>query len=199
MRFILFSPVSSFYENLTTTGGCHVKKVIGTAIFCFASCLLSMNTAHAQEGKKVKLGWEGKYTAPYRDYKPVTVNFLSAQVNNGKLIFDILIHNENQNSYMCVWFSTSENAEHIDDELGNVYKGGKFTLTPMDNKFAPNQRKRLKVVLQEPDPEVKLVNIHFRFTVRRVNSEPQERCGDSIIAAGDLNFHKLDWDISALR
>jgi hypothetical protein len=176
-----------------------VKKVIGIAMFCFASFLSINSTAHAQEANRVELGWEAKYTAPYRDYKPVAIKFLSAQINNGKLIFDILLHNENQNSYMCVWFNTSENAVHVDDELGNVYKGGEFSLTPMDNKFAPNQRKRLKVVLQEPDPEVKLVNIHFGFTVKFVESKPQKRCGDSIIAGEELNFHKLDWDISVLR
>lgn len=100
---------------------------------------------------------------------------------------------------MCVWFNTSESAVHIDDELGNVYKGGKFTLNPMDNKFAPNQRKRLTVELTEPDPEVKLVNIHFGFSVSCKSSKPQERCGDSIIGDGELNFHKLDWDMSKLR
>ena len=68
-----------------------MNKVIGIAIFCLASFLLSMNTAHAQEGRKVKLGWEKKYTSRYSDDTPVAVKFLSAQINSGKLIFDILL------------------------------------------------------------------------------------------------------------
>jgi hypothetical protein len=176
-----------------------MKKVIEIAAFCLASFLSISNTAHAEEGKKVQLGWEAKYTQRYENYSPVAVKFLSAQINNGKLTFDILLHNENKDTYMCVWFNTSENAVHIDDELGNVYRGGKFILSEMDNKFAPNQRKRLKVELQEPDKEVNLVNIHFGFTVKGVSSRPQESCGDSIIGDGELNFHKPDWDMSKLR
>ena len=167
-------------------------------IFFCLSFISSM--AYAAEGKKVKLSWEAKYTdGRYTGLSPVAVKILSAEINDGKLIFDILIHNEDKGRYMCVWFNTSESAVHIDDELGNVYRGGKFTLKPMDNKLAPNQRKRLTVQLPEPDPEVKLVNIHFGFSVRRTSGKPQERCGDSIIGDGELNFHKLDWDMSKLR
>jgi hypothetical protein len=188
-------------KNSTTTGGCQMKKVIGIAMFCFASILFSMSTAHAQESKKTNPDWEGiyKYHYDYKDRGPVSVKFQSAKIKAGKLILDILIHNKDKDTYSCVWFNTSKDAVHIDDELGNVYKGGKFTLTPMDNKFAPNQKKRLKIELQEPDKEVKLVNIHLGFSVEYVISKPQEMCGDSILAGGELNFHKLDWDISALR
>lgn len=186
-------------KKINNYRGCQVNKLIGIAIFCFASFLFLIGTAYSQEGTAVRLDWEAKYTSGYDEDAPVALKVLSAQINNGKLILDILLHNENKDRYMCVWFNTSESAVHIDDEIGNVYKGGKFTLVPMDNKFAPNQRKRLKVELQEPDKEVNLVNIHFGFTVRRVSSKPQERCGDSIIAGEELNFHKLDWDISALR
>ncbi|MCI5136608.1 MAG: hypothetical protein D3920_16425 [Candidatus Electrothrix sp. AW2] len=179
-----------------------MKKTLETIIFSlsilFCLSLISI-TAYAAEGKKVKLGWEAKYTFCYGKCGPVAARFLSAQINDGKLIFDILIHNEDKGTYMCVWFNTSESAVHIDDELGNIYKGGKFTLKPMDNKLAPNQRKRLKVELPEPDPEVKLVNIHFGFDVKSISGEPQKRCGDSIIGDGELNFHKLDWDMSKLR
>ena len=95
-----------------------MKKVIGIAIFCLASFLLSMSTAHTEEGKTVSPDWEKKYTYRY-DYKdrgPVTVKLLSAQVKEGKLILDILIHNKDKYTYSCVWFNTSNDAVHIDDE-----------------------------------------------------------------------------------
>lgn len=175
-----------------------MKKIAGIAVFCLAS-FLSISTVPAQEVRQVNLGWESKYTSHYGEHGPVAARFLTAQINGEQLIFDILIHNEDQGRYMCVWFNTSENAVHIDDELGGIYKGGRFTLEPMDNKFAPNQKKRLKVVLQNPNQEVKFVNIHFGFSVKSISGKPQEGCGDSIIGDEELNFHKLDWDISKLR
>lgn len=175
-----------------------MKKVFGTAIFCLAF-FLSISTSSAQDGSKVNLDWESKYTSDYDGHGPVAVRFLTAQARGEQLIFDILIHNEDQVKYMCVWFNTSENAVHVDDELGGIYKGGKFTLNPMDNKFAPNQRKRLEIILHKPNQEAKLVNIHLGFSVNDVSGKPQEGCGDSIIAGGELNFHKLDWDISKLQ
>ncbi|MCI5218302.1 MAG: hypothetical protein D3914_03705 [Candidatus Electrothrix sp. LOE2] len=167
---------------------------LASVFFFFSSSMLC-----ASKGEKVKLGWELKFAGNYSGGSPVAVKVLSSQINGGKLIFDILIHNEDKQRYRCVWFNTSENAVHMDDELGNAYQGGKFTLKPMDNKFAPNQKKRLEVVLPEPDQEVKIVNIHFGFTVEKASGKPQTRCGDSIIGNGELNFHKLDWDMSNLR
>ncbi|MCP4177427.1 MAG: hypothetical protein GY756_06655 [bacterium] len=172
-----------------------MKKFVFSKIILVVVFIVAFTHNAYAEGKKVNLDWESKFTYD----GTVAVRFLSVQIKNRKLVFDALIHNTEKSNYMCVWLSTSENAVHMDDELGNAYKGAKFTLKPSDNKFAPNQRKRLTIELPEPDPEVKIVNIHLGFGIDDINSSPASSCGKSIRSDSKLNFHKLDWNIEDLR
>ncbi|EDN70523.1 secreted protein [Beggiatoa sp. PS] len=174
----------------------NITIILNVVIFILG---VSVYADDVTKEKKVELDWETKVTHPHGG--TIAARFLSVQKKEGKLIFDVLLQNLEKDRYMCMWFNSSDNAIHIDDELGNVYKGGKFSLKPiLDNKFGPNQKKRLEIVLPAPSWEARLINLHLGFSVEGVNSSPGAKCsGKSIIGDGNLNFHKLDWDISELR
>ena len=170
-----------------------MKKMV--SVFGMVTIFLAFSfTAMAEGTIRVKLDWETqvKYDGV------VFVKFLTVAIEDGELVFDVLVHSVEKRRYMCFWVNTAEDAVHIDDELGNVYKGGSFTIKPDGNKLAPNQRKRLKVVLPEPDQEVKLVNVHLGFNVDDISGSPSVKCR-GMISNRELNFHKLDWDISKIR
>ncbi len=174
-------------------GICRMNKMF--SIFWMIAMSLALDiTAMAEETVKVKLDWETqiKYDGI------VSLKFLTVAIENGELVFDVLVHNVEKKRYMCFWVNTAEDAVHIDDELANVYKGGSFSIKPDGNKLAPNQRKRLKIVLPEPDQEVNLVNLHLGFHVDNTSGAPNAKCRE-MIANGELNFHKLNWDVSKIR
>ena len=100
---------------------------------------------------------------------------------------------------MCFWLITSEKSVHMDDELGNVYMGGKFFIKSGDNKLAPNQRKRIEVILPAPKKEAEVVNIHLGINVDDIKSSPRYACDNFVRSYGEMNYHKLNWNIRQLK
>lgn len=162
-------------------------------IFIFA--LLLSNLSYASEsGKEMPLDWDTQYKFD----GVINLRFLSVKVDNGKLIFNVLAHNLEKERYMCLWAHSADNAIHMDDAQANTYAGGLFLLEPDDNKFGPNQRKKLTISIPKPKEGISTVNIHFGFSVNDTGSSPSSNCG-TFVKNADLNFHRLDWDITQLQ
>lgn len=125
-----------------------------------------------------------------------TVKIHKVYSKRDKLEFDAVIHNINENWYQCFYMTTSENHVHIDDDLGDEYKGLKLKFKDgQDNKLALNQRKKIKIIIPKPLDDAGLANVHFGFYFNNV--KPGQSCLEPIGDYG-INFNKLDWDISEL-
>lgn len=107
-------------------------------------------------GGEVKLNWEYKQTPDdgkcenyAGDYfargscDGGSIKIYKAKTKRDRIEFEAIIHNNHDEYYQCFYMTTSENHVHIDDELGDEYKG--LTLqfkNGQDNKLALNQRKK---------------------------------------------------------
>ena len=173
----------------------------GLYIFMFICTSFSVASAESM----VKLNWEykqspvKKYTCNYFADDPCDggiVKIVKAQSIRDRIQFEAIIHNNQKDWYQCFHMTTNDKYIHIDDELGNEYKGLKLQFKEnQDNKLALNQRKKIKFSIPKPKEDVSLVNIHLGFFFNNVKSG--SACSQPIGSYG-INFHKLDWDISEL-
>ncbi|MEZ8107099.1 hypothetical protein [Vibrio cortegadensis] len=175
-----------------------MKKILFLVLFIMSSSTIAA-------GKGVKLKWEYKqapvdqYGCNYFSNDPCdsgTVKILKAKVVRDKIEFEAVVHNNHPEWYQCFFMTTSDKHVHIDDELGDEYKGMTLKFKDgQDNKLALNQRKKIKFSIPKPQEDVSLVNLHLGFFFDNVKSGND--CKEPLGNYG-INFHKLDWDISEL-
>ena len=184
--------------------------------FCITIiCLLSTHSALAKE---VKLNWSYDGTILSSFYKKssslkfkgisiggkkpqllketTNIKFVSANIVRDKLHFKILFHNTTD-MYLCYLVNTAKESIMMDDEFGDEYKGAVLRKkSGQDNKLSPNQRKLITLILDAPDEEVSLVNLHLGLRYFKIQGG-SDQCESA--ETTEFDIHKLDWDISALR
>ena len=159
--------------------------------------------------KEVKLNWEFEKAISLAYQRPqdimstnsdakesVSTKVLSANIVRDKLQFKLLFHNTTE-SYLCYIINANKESIIMDDEFGDEYKGAELrTKSGQDNKLAPNQRKQVIVIIDAPNEDVALVNLHWgiKHYLLKTNSETCK-----LKQNNSYNIHKLDWDISSLR
>jgi hypothetical protein len=120
-----------------------------------------------------------------------------AKLVREKLIIELIVHNTSETSYQCVYLNDGELFAYMDDELGNEYKGAIVGFAnELDNKLAVNQRKKVIIKIPRPDDDADIVNMHFGITFV---AQPSHKTCEKPIVNWKMNFHKLNWDLSALR
>ena len=99
--------------------------------------------------------------------------------------------------YLCYLINTNKESILMDDEFGDEYKGAVLRKkSGQDNKLSPNQRKLITLIIDAPNEDVSLVNLHLGLRYYRIqNGSEQCKTTETI----EFDIHKLDWDISALR
>ena len=148
-------------------------------------------TRHSSENHK-----EAKENGHFGTNASGSIQFKTIKQHRDNLIIDAIGHNPSKTHYQCLYISTSDNTVHLDDELANEFKGGSFEFLGSDNKFALNQRIKIRITLPKPSDEVDIVNLHLGFHFVPIASN--HSCKPPLVD-WKLNFHMLDWNIAPLR